>query len=267
MLDAIKLYIAFSKVTFITQLEYRMAYILRTFGKMVNWFSGFVMIMVLLSKFQSMGGWSMYEILFLYAMNELSYALGSTFFIRPCQRLPRYIQSGNFDQVLTKPVNPLLYMICMEVSAGYTSNYIIGIVVMVICFTKLSIALSVGKIIWLVIVILGGACIHAAGHLATSVPAFWMIKNSSLANLFYRSPMRFIEYPLTIYNTVIQGILTFVLPYAFISFYPAQYFLGKEATLFHPALQFMTPLVGAVLLGGAYLFWLKGLNSYKSSGS
>ncbi len=266
MIDAIKLYFSFAKVAFVTQLEYRLSYILRTFSKVINWFAGFVMILVLLSKFQSMGGWSMYEILFLYAMNELSYALAATFCMGTFSRLSRHIQNGSFDQVLTKPISPLLYLVCLNVSAGYTSNYVIGIVMISVCLSKLSIVLTAGKIAWLVIVILGAACIHAAGFTATNVPAFWMIKNSSAMGLFYWQPMRFVEYPLTIYNTAIQGILTFVLPYAFISFYPAQYFLGKE-TLFHPALQFMTPVVGVLLLGLAYLFWLKGVNSYKSTGS
>ena len=79
---------------------------------------------------------------------------------------------------------------------------------------------------------------------------------------------RFIEYPITIYDRWLQLFLTVVIPYAFVSFYPAQHFLDKDGqALFHPALQYGTPLVGIFMFALACGFWRFGVNHYQSTGS
>jgi ABC-2 type transport system permease protein len=76
------------------------------------------------------------------------------------------------------------------------------------------------------------------------------------------------ENPVSIFPRFIQIFLTAIIPFAFVSFYPAQYFLGKEDfMMFHPALQYLTPVVGLFTLCVSGLIWSRGVNRYKSSGS
>ena len=63
-----------------------------------------------------MGNWTKYEILFLYGMDMLSYSIAGPFFMGPFGKLPRLIQRGELDQVLLRPVNPMIYLI----SVSYT---------------------------------------------------------------------------------------------------------------------------------------------------
>jgi ABC-2 type transport system permease protein len=65
----------------------------------------------------------------------------------------------------------------------------------------------------------------------------------------------------------VQVILTFILPYGFINFYPAQLFLGKDDYLFHPSLPYATLPVGLGLFSLAYRFWRYGINRYQGTGS
>jgi ABC-2 type transport system permease protein len=250
-----------------TQLEYRGEYFVRTLSKIIAWSTGFIMVMVLLTRFQAVGGWTVYEVLFLYALNMLTHSLAGTFFMNSFENLPRNIRQGVFDGVLTKPVSPLFYYVCTNVSAGYTSNYVIGVSVLVVCFAKLSIPVTLLNIVWLIAVILGGCLIQAAGFILTNVPAFWILKSESLMTLFFDDVKSFLQYPITIYAVGIQVLVTFVLPYAFISFYPAQYFLGREDALFHPLFQYLTLPVGALLYFVAVKVWNIGINRYNSTGS
>ncbi|RJE86181.1 hypothetical protein D3P07_19060 [Paenibacillus sp. 1011MAR3C5] len=95
-----------------------------------------------------------------------------------------------------------------------------------------------------------------------------MVRNTSLAQLFLHDFKDFIRYPVSIYPASIQIVLTLVVPYAFINFYPAQYFLNKQDfLLFHPVFQYLTLAVGAVLFTGAILLWRWGINHYHSTGS
>lgn len=261
-----ELYLAFAKITFLTQLEYRGQYFMRLLSKVIAWSSGFIMILVLLDRFQVIGTWSKYQVLFLYALDMLSYSIAATFFMGPFGRLPRLIQRGELDQILLRPVNPMVYLVCTKVSAGYTSNYVIGIAMIAICIGRLGISFEIGSFLWLCVVLLGASLIQASAFIATAVPAFWILKSDGLQEIFYKNLEDFIAYPLSIYNKGIQILLTFVLPYGFINFYPSQHFLGKQE-LFHPVFQYLTPVVGLALFAGAYRFWKAGLDVYEGTGS
>jgi len=86
-------------------------------------------------------------------------------------------------------------------------------------------------------------------------------------NVFYGAMKKFINYPISLYNKFIQIFLTFVLPYAFINFYPAQLLLNKKDYIFHPALQYATLPLGVLLFIISYRFWLYGINRYQGTGS
>jgi ABC-2 type transport system permease protein len=93
------------------------------------------------------------------------------------------------------------------------------------------------------------------------------MKSRGLGSLIYNT-YRFTKYPLNLFGKGIQVFLTFIIPFAFASFYPAAFFLRKdEALLFGDALRYATPFVGIVLFGLAYKFWKFSLSRYESSGS
>lgn len=263
----IGMYSAFAKIAFLTQLEYRGQYFMRMIAKVLGWSTGFIMLLVLLGKFQTIGGWGIYEVLLLYGFEVLSYSIAGTFCMGGFGKLPGMICQGELDGILTKPVNPLVYLVCTKISAGYTSNYVIAMGIIVCCIKKLGITLTPTGSMWLAIDILGASLIQAAGFIVTTVPAFWFYKSDGLYRLFYKNLTEFLKYPLSIYHRGIQALLTFVLPYGFINFYPVQYFLNKQEGMFASCFQFLTPFVGLCAFAGAYRFWLKGLSAYQSTGS
>ena len=87
--ENVLLYLAFAKVVFLTQLEYRGQYFMRMLSKVVNWSSGFIIILILLNQFHRIGNWETYEVLFLYALDMLTYSIAGTFFMGPFGKLPR----------------------------------------------------------------------------------------------------------------------------------------------------------------------------------
>ncbi len=261
------LYAAFAKIAFFTQLEYKGQYFMRMIAKVLSWGAGFIMLVVLLRKFHTIGDWDTCEILLLYAFDVLSYSIAGTFFMGGFGKLPRIIRQGELDGILTKPVNPLIYLVCTKISAGYTSNFAITLVIIGVCIKKLHISLSVTHIAWLIMDIIGASFIQAAGFMLTTIPAFWFFKSEGLYRMFYKNLTDFLKYPLSIYNKGIQVILTLLFPYGFINFYPVQYFINKQEGMFSPVFQFLTPFVGGTLFLAACLFWKKGLLAYQSTGS
>ncbi|WNR46883.1 ABC transporter permease [Paenibacillus roseipurpureus] len=238
------------------------------FAKFIGFATDFIMIWLLVYRFQSVAGWNTYEIMLLYALNLVSYSFSAFFLFHPFTKLSSRIQSGEFDEILTKPLNPFLYLACREFSTGYLSNLTVAFSVLAFTFFKLQIPLSPANIGFLIVTVLGGSLIQGAAFILTNTPSFWIVKNNRLQSLLMGVPSNFVRYPITAYNKAIQIILTVVLPYAFISYYPAQFFLKKQETVLFPqTLQYMTLAVGGVLFFIAYQYWKLGLKHYNSTGS
>jgi ABC-2 type transport system permease protein len=76
--------------------------------------------------------------------------------------------------------------------------------------------------------------------------------------------LNFGRYPLTIYNTFIQFLLSWIIPFGFASFYPTTHFLGRSAfaAYFH-----LVPVVAAAFALLAIMVWNRGVANYSSTGT
>ena len=251
-------YGAFLKNGFLTQMAHRGQYAMRMLAKIMGWSTGMIMVLILLERFGQIGGWNREEILLLYAFDILSYSVAATFFMGSFGKLHRLIRQGELDLVLTKPADPMIYLAASHVSAGYTSNYLMGGAVLVVCLIRLDIALTPVHLFWLAADLLGASLIQAAGFVFTAVPAFWIGESEGLYRLLYKNLTEFIQYPLSVYHRGIRELLTFVLPYAFINYYPVQYFIDRQEGICPGILRYLTPRVGCGVFPGCSGGWVCG---------
>jgi ABC-2 type transport system permease protein len=75
------------------------------------------------------------------------------------------------------------------------------------------------------------------------------------------------NYPLNVFPAVLRAAFTFVLPVAFVAFYPVAAVLGKaDSVPYGPVLTLVAPLVAAVWLGVGGWAWRTGLRTYARRG-
>lgn len=262
-----RVYGALLKNGFLTQLTHKGQYAMRMLAKIMGWSTELIMVLILLKRFGQIGGWNREEILLLYAFDVLSYSVAATFFMGSFGKLYRLIRQGELDCVLTKPTDPMLYMAATHVSAGYTSNYLIGGAVLLICMIRLEIPITLSNVFWLAADLAGASLIQAAGFVFTAVPAFWIGDSEGLYRLLYKNLTEFIQYPLSIYHRGIRELLTFVLPYAFISYYPVQLFISRQEGICSGIFRYLTPAVGCGAFFLSRIFWQLELRAYSGTGS
>lgn len=261
------LYKEFIKIRFKTAAEYRSNTILMGISQIIGYLSEFIVLWIMISQFRQMGQWNAYELMLIYAMNLTGYSLANFFIYNTSNDLADLIRTGELDGVVTKPTNPFLYLCCSHFTTGYWAHLLLTGSLMVFCFIKLQVHFTAVKVLFLLVSIIGSALIQGSVQLISVIPAFWFVKSTSIRAFQWMS-YDFVKYPISIYHKSIQFILTFVIPYAFVSFYPLQYLLGKnDFCMFHPVVQFLTPVIGITLAFLAYRFWLLGLKHYNSSGS
>lgn len=73
----------------------------------------------------------------------------------------------------------------------------------------------------------------------------------------------FSKYPTAIYGEGIQLLLTFILPFAFTSFYPSVFVLGMDNSPVYWGGTLIATVVCLLITG---LFWKYGLSKYQSAG-
>ena len=114
---------------------------------------------------------------------------------------------------------------------------------------------------------LGGSLIYCGIMMIQVIPSFWTIRSSAVGDVedVFRTISR---YPLTIFHKALQYLLTFVFPFAFINFFPAQILIPSNDFLGLPSyVKYLSLPVGIVFFLIMYGIWKIALKRYGSSGS
>lgn len=267
-MEKLLLYFRYISISLKTSMEYRYSFISNMFIQVFTYSINFLGIWVIFNKFNTMNGWSYNEVVFLYSLNLLSYGLSALFVWGPMRQLGNMIQDGSFDGILTRPLNPFYHMLAKNFTYAFLGHTVLAGVVLGISIGSLDISWSASAVVFFILFLLGAFLIQCSMFIIGGALSFWFVNSSQLVDTFIYGIRRFVDYPINLYDTFIRILLTFIVPYAFVNFYPSVYFLNKSGnTLFHPALQYCTPIVGIVLFVLAYRLWSLGIKHYESTGS
>ncbi|MDY7075784.1 MAG: ABC-2 family transporter protein [Chloroflexota bacterium] len=250
-----------------SRMEYRLDFILRVTTAVVWNLTSLVFIWAVLARFKSMAGWSQGEIFFVYTLRLLAHACYCLLF-HNVQGLSWYVRRGDLDRVLLRPLDPLAQLITWQYDPAGIGDLGLGIICFVIANRLLGFHWSPAAIVFLLLVMAGGCLIELSLYLIVNTLAFWITEVGRLRWVVMTFSDDFALYPLDIYNTPLQFLMTFIVPVGFMSYYPATLFLNRTGdTLFAPVFAYLTPLVGLGLFAIAYAFWKAGLDQYQSTGS
>jgi ABC-2 type transport system permease protein len=243
-------------------MEYRVNFLIGAASTVFLQISGLLTIWVVMRQVPDLNGWSFEEILLIYGLVTLAKSINHMFADNLWTIGQQYIRTGNFDRFLVRPINPLFHLLADRFCHDGIGNFLVGLTLVIAAGGPLGVFASPLRMIYLVVAVLSGGVIFIALNLITSVSAFWLMDATPLMRMVFDNHL-FAQYPLTIYPRAVNLILTWLIPYAFASFYPAAYLLGRDSSL----VVWLAPLVAAALLFVAYQFWLHGLRHYAGTGS
>ena len=146
-----------------------------------------------------------------------------------------------------------------------------GLNKMIIALGILSVGIKNCKINWTIIKILyfvasllTASMIRFCMIWMASCRSFWMQGPKNSLNYLVLSVGEMAKYPLIIYPGLLKGIFGYIIPYAYVSYYPAGFLLGKNDMLAGCLLQFPVCL-GMLWLSAVCL--KRGLGRYESAGN
>ncbi len=218
---------------------------------------------VLFSKVPALQGWSFEQVLFIYGFSLLPLGLFNLISWNIYGFAGHYITDGNLDRVLLRPVNPLAQVLCESFNISGLNEMMLGAGIMIWAGAAMGLQPDWLDVVVLVVVVPSAALVYTAVFLGLATVSFWHEDRLGLAPPVY-NVIRFARYPLTIYDRAVQLFLTFLLPFAWVAYMPAGWFIGGSA---HRGLALLTPLVALLAMGLAYAIWRAGLRRYASTGS
>jgi ABC-2 type transport system permease protein len=262
MVRYLRLYSAFLALQWRTMLAYRTNFLIGTASTIAMQAAGLLTIWVVMRQIPSLHGWTLYQILLLYGLTNLALSFGHMFADNLWTVGREYIQPGGFDRFLVRPIDPLFHLLADRFCYDGIGDFIVGAVVTAVAVSGLGIAWTLPKVLYLALAVLSGGAIFIALNMITSVSAFW-ITDSVPVTLAVFQTHQFARYPLSIYAGWIRVLMTWIIPYGLVSFYPASELSGHDAGL----MAWVPPLMALVLLVVGYRFWTFGLRHYTGTGS
>lgn len=246
-----------------TRLAYRMDFLVDTLGVLASIGIQLAVLTTLFGKVSALQGWSFEQVLFIYGFSLVPLGLFNLVSVNLYGFSDAYIIEGKFDRVLLRPVNPLAQVLCESFNISGLNEIALGLVVTVWAGIRLGLQPGALDVLALLVLAPTAALVYLGVFLAITAVSFWFEDRMGIAPPVY-NVIRFSRYPLTIYSLPVRILLTFVLPFAWVAYYPATWFVGGADLKFVAAL---TPLVGLVVFGGAVLVWRRGVRNYTSTGT
>lgn len=266
MLEGGRLFVKLIGAQIRSQMQYKFSFIadfLATFLGMLLEFAG---VAVLFVHIPTLSGWTLPQVAFLYGTAEVSLAT-ARLLTNGFDRFPETIRLGQFDQVLIRPRSTFLQMLSADFSLRHVARVLQGAGVLGFALWWLGIPWGMEQWLFLLWTLLGGVVFFSGLFIIGGTVSFWTVESLEAINILTYGGSMMISYPMDIYAEWMRNVFLFVIPLAFVNFYPALYLLDKPDPFGLPAfMPFLAFPLCSLMLVIAVWFWEMGVRQYTSTG-
>lgn len=227
----------------------------------------FAAVLLMFSHIETFGGFSLAEMALLYGTASMTLGLADLV-TGSIERIGQRIRAGDLDVWLVRPAPAFVQAIADNFALRRIGRPLQAGLILVIGLQHIDLDWTVAKGIVLGLSLITGAIVFASIFVLGAAFQFIAIDSAELASSFTYGGQQLTQYPLSIFGKDIVRAVTFVVPLAFVNYYPVLYVLGKPAPLGLPSwIGLLAPVVAAAMVALAALAWRGGLRRYRSTGS
>lgn len=262
MIRYLRLYLYFLRFSFSRAMEFRVDFFFRVFMDSFFYVAHLAFFTILYRHTAELGGWTLDQALIFASAIFVQDALQMTLFSNNCWWLPIYINRGDLDYYLIRPVSSLFFLSTRDFAANSFLNLILAGAIMVWALGRYPDPLPAVRIAIFLFCLLLGTGIYYCLRMVFLIPVFWIQSNRGFDSIFW-SLEELGNRPDRIYPGWMHRILVSIIPFALMISYPTR-------TLFEgDLLTVVLHLVTVTGLGFALViaFWRWGLRNYASASS
>lgn len=233
------------------------------FGFLLAQLMGIAFLYLVFQQIPNLKNWTFEQLVFIYGLAQIPRGLDHLFTDNIWMIAWRMVVTGEFDRYLLRPMNLFFQIVCEKFQPDAFGELIVGISLVAISLGKGIIVINITNLLLLVLSITAGSIIYTSIKLFFASLAFWFKVSGPFLQMAYETA-DFAKYPVEIYATPIRFIITWVLPFAFVAYLPATYFLAG-ANIFGTI--GMECILAFLFWNIAYFVFKKGTKIYESAGN
>ncbi len=262
MIRYLRLFVYFLRFSFSKALQFRIDFFFRIGMDIIFYLVNILFYDVVYRHTDLIGGWNREQMFVFIAAFLLIDALNMTLFADNLSNISFFVNRGDLDYYLIRPVSSLFFLSLREFAASSFVNLLMAIGILTAAIIRYSGPTPPLLIVFFILLLFNGVYLRYLVRMLTIIPAFWLHSNRGLQMAFYHL-VRFLERPDTIFTGWLRVILTTVLPFGLMVSFPARILFGgvQWKLLLH------ITVVTVVLSGVVFLFWRRGLRAYSSASS
>ncbi len=245
-----------------SELEYRMSFIISFLSQILIFFTYYFVIIALFSKFNNIKGFTLYEVLLCFSIIQFGFAFNEVF-ARGIDKFDKLIIEGGFDRLLLRPKNLILQVLCSDGDFVKVSRLIQAVIVLVIALIKLNVKFTFLKVICLILMLMASCVIFFGIFLLAASYCFMTVQGLEVRNVFTDGGKHMAQYPIGVFKKGFVFFFTFIIPYAFVNYYPLLYFIGRNDNILYA----FSPLIVFLYLIPCFIVFYMGVKKYEGSGS
>jgi ABC-2 type transport system permease protein len=266
-IDALTLWARLAAADAQAQMQYRFSFVADVVATSLGLLTEFAAILVLFTHVPQLGGWTVWEVALLYGTAEISLSTGRMV-AAGFDRLVETVRLGEFDRYLIRPRNTFVQVLGSELNLRQLGRLAQGVAALALGLRALDVVWPVWNWLFLGWTIAGGVLFFTGLFVIGGALVFWTVDSLELMNVLTYGGSAMASYPMGIYARPLRDIFVFLIPLAFVNYYPFVALLGKADPIgLPPAVAFLAfPLCAAVFVVG-YRFWHVGVRHYQGTGS
>ncbi len=249
------------------QLAYRLSFVLLTLSAGLATFMDFLVIAAIFTHLPRLAGWSLPEVGLLYGIAGVGFGI-TDLCVGTLDSLPELIREGGFDVVLVRPVGTLYQVLAREFGLRRVGKVVQSAAVLIVSATHVHVVWTVPKLAELAAALVTAPLIFGSVWVIAMVHVFWTVDTGEVANSVTYGGSFLASYPINLFASWLRDLLAFVVPMAFVSYYPVLLILGRPDPIgLPPFTPLLTPAVAAAMVVVAFAAWRTGVRHYRGTGS
>ena len=243
-------------------LEFRIDFFFRFAMDLMWYIVQLAFFEVLFLQASHIAGWEHDAIRVFVGVMFVSDAIHMTVFANNMWWLPLFVNRGELDYYLVRPVSSMFMLSLREFAANSFMNLLIAIGILVTMMGRYPDPIAPTRILVFVAMLGVGNLIFYLLNLAFLIPVFWMHNGAGLREVWFGLG-RWSERPDDIFTHGARRILLTVLPLGLVMSYPTRILIEDDPW---PRVAHML-IVAALLTAFVIWFWRRGVRAYSSASS
>ena len=232
-------------------------------GFLISQASGLAFLYLVFKQIPSMNEWTLEQMLFIYGFAQIPRGIDHLLTDNLWMVGWQMVIKGTFDKYMLRPMNIFFQIICEKVQFDAVGELMVGVFFVGRAVVYGVVQVTLLKTILFIVSIIAGSIIYTSVKLVLASIAFWVKDSSPIMTTAY-DVADFAKYPIEIYAKPIQLVLMTILPFAFVAYIPATFFLINANIWKTIAAEC---IIAVIFWMFAYSLFKKGLAIYESAGN